>query len=346
MKIYDLRSDTITRPDEGMRRAMYKAEVGDDVYHEDPTLNKLEELAAEITGKDKAIFVTSGSMGNLIPVYLNCGRGNEFLIDYRGHMIHYELASVSAIAGVLPVSIVTERGVLSSKVLKNKVRPDIYYMARTKMVVVENTHNLAGGIFYTKDELKDVKEFADTYSLKVHMDGARLFNASIASGMKPKDICEFTDTVTFCLSKGLGAPVGALLCGNAEFIDEARRIRKMLGGGMRQAGILAAAGIYALENNVEKLREDHIKAQMLARALNESKWADINPDRVVTNIVYFKTGAYDAYSVVEKFKKMGVLCSATASNEIRMVTHLDISKKEIEEVCEIIKKLDLGNEVS
>jgi len=345
MKVYDLRSDTVTRPSEGMRKAMYEAEVGDDVYHEDPSVNRLEELAAEITGKEKALFVTSGSMGNLIPVYLNCGHGNEFLIDYRGHMIHYELASVSAIAGALPVPVVTERGILSSNLLEKKVRPDIYYMARTRMVVVENTHNLAGGTFYTKEELGDINTFAETHSLKIHMDGARLFNASIASGLKPEEICGFVDTVTFCLSKGLGAPVGALLCGERAFVDEARRVRKMLGGGMRQAGILAAAGIYALENNVDKLAEDHVKAKMIAEVLAQSEWAVIDPGRVVTNIVYFGTGSYNAYSVVEKLRERGVLCGAIAPDQIRMVTHLDVSLEDVREVCNIIADLNLEGEV-
>ncbi len=339
MKIYDLRSDTITRPSEGMRRAMYEAEVGDDVYREDPSVNKLEEMAAEITGKEKALFVTSGSMGNLIPTYLNCGRGNEFLIDYRGHMIHYELASVSAIAGAMPVAITTERGILSSSLLEERVRPPIYFMARTKMVVVENTHNLAGGTFYNLEDLKDVSSFAKKHDLKVHMDGARLFNASVASGLSPIRICEFADTVTFCLSKGLGAPVGALLCGEADFIDEARRVRKLLGGGMRQSGIIAAAGVYALENNISRLNDDHEKAKMVANSLASSGWAEINPDDIVTNIIYFGTGDRDASDVVEKLKGGGVLCSATARNQIRMVTHLDISLEDVKEVCSIIEGL-------
>lgn len=337
MKIYDLRSDTITKPDEGMRKAMYTAEVGDDVYHEDPTVNRLEEMAAEITGKEKAIFVTSGSMGNLIPAIINCGRGNELLIDYRGHMIHYELASVSSIAGALPVSIVTDDGILTPELLKGKVRPDIYYMARTRMIVVENTHNLAGGTFYERQNLAQIASFAEEHSLKVHMDGARLFNAVVASDMKASEIASYVDTVTFCLSKGLGAPVGAVLCGESAFIDEARRVRKMLGGGMRQAGVLAAAGIYALENNIDRIKEDHEKASMIAASLSQTEWAEIDTKAVKTNIVYFKTENPD--NIVNLLRENGILCGKAGDDSIRMVTHLNISIEDTKEVCGIIENI-------
>ncbi len=339
MKMFDLRSDTITRPSENMRKAMYEAEVGDDVYGEDPSINRLQDMAAEITGKEKALFVTSGSMGNLIPAIINCGRGNEFIIDARGHMIHYELASSAAIAGSLPVAVQTKDGILRSEFLKDKVRPDIYYMAKTKMVVIENTHNLAGGTFYTLDELKDIYGFAAENNLKVHMDGARLFNASAASKLKPDTISEFADTVTFCLSKGLGAPVGALLCGKKEFIDEARRIRKMLGGGMRQAGILAAAGIYALKYNVPKIQQDHEKAKLLAEALSKVSWAGVNPEKVVTNIIYFSTPRHTASEIVEKLKEHGILSGAAGNSTIRMVTHLDISMDDTKKICSIIESI-------
>ncbi len=337
MKIYDLRSDTITKPDEGMRKAMYTAEVGDDVYHEDPTVNRLEEMAAEITGKEKAIFVTSGSMGNLIPAIINCGRGNELLIDYRGHMIHYELASVSSIAGALPVSIVTDDGILTPELLKGKVQPDIYYMARTRMIVVENTHNLAGGTFYERQNLAQIASFAEEHSLKVHMDGARLFNAVVASDMKASEIASYVDTVTFCLSKGLGAPVGAVLCGESAFIDEARRVRKMLGGGMRQAGVLAAAGIYALENNIDRIKEDHEKASMIAASLSQTEWAEIDTKAVKTNIVYFKTENPD--NIVNLLRENGILCGKAGDDSIRMVTHLNISIEDTKEVCGIIENI-------
>ena len=339
MRIFDLRSDTVTKPSEGMRKAMYIAEVGDDVYGEDPSINRLQEIAAEITGKEKALFVTSGSMGNLIPTILNCGRGNEFIIDSRGHMIHYELASASAIAGSLPVTVQTEDGILRPDVLKSRLRPDIYYMTKTRMVVLENTHNLAGGTFYTLDTLKEISNFAHRNNLTVHMDGARLFNAAAASGLKPGAVCKYTDTVTFCLSKGLGAPVGALLCGSREFIDEARRIRKMLGGGMRRAGVLAAAGIYALEHNILKIPEDHKNAKLIAEALSQVSWAGVEPDKIMTNIIYFKTTGNNAGEITLKLKESGILVSTPGSNTIRMVTHMDIPPDGTKTICGIIASL-------
>jgi len=280
-------------------------------------------------------------MGNLIPAIINCGKGNEFIIDSRGHMIHYELASSAAIAGSLPVAVQTEDGILRSDLLEDKVRPDIYYMAKTKMIVIENTHNLAGGTFYTLDALKDVYNFAVKHNLKVHMDGARLFNASTASKLKPNIISKYADTVTFCLSKGLGAPVGALLCSSKEFIDEARRIRKMLGGGMRQAGILAAAGIYALKYNISKIQEDHKKAKLIAEALSKVSWASIKPEKVVTNIIYFDTPGHTASEIVEKLKTRGILSGASGGSTIRMVTHIDISMDDIKTVCSTIESLKI-----
>ncbi len=288
-KIYDLRSDTVTRPTPEMRKAMYDAEVGDDVYGEDPTVNRLQEMAAERTGTEAALFVSSGCMGNLIPIYLNCGRGNELLIDSRGHVVNFEMSSAAAVAGSLPVSIPTRRGILDASLLGERVRPGKYDMARTRMVVVENTHNLAGGTVYPLETLRGIRDFAEERGLSVHMDGARLFNACIASGTTAREYAATCHTITFCLSKGLGAPVGALLCGSRSFVDEARRVRKMLGGGMRQAGVIAAAGIHALTHHVDRLAEDHENARTLVKALAEVPWAAIEPSEVETNIVLLKT---------------------------------------------------------
>ncbi len=343
MKLYDLRSDTVTRPTPAMKKAMYDAEVGDDVYGEDPTVNLLQSMAAERTGTEAALFVSSGSMGNLIPIYLNCGRGNELLIDSRGHVVNFEMSSVAAIAGSLPLPIPTERGILDAGLLEDRVRPGIYYMARTRMVVVENTHNLAGGTFYPLETLRGIKEFATSHGLSVHMDGARLFNACVASGASASAYCAQVDTVTFCLSKGLGAPVGALLCGTRPFIDEARRVRKMLGGGMRQAGVLADAGVYALNHNVERLAEDHRNAKTLARALAGTSWASVDPVEVETNIVYFRTPRAPADKVVAALKARGVLCGAMGNDAVRLVTHLDVSEAEIGEVAAIITSLSLDS---
>ncbi len=342
MKVYDLRSDTVTRPSQAMRKAMYEAEVGDDVYGEDPTVNKLQDMSAALTGKEAALFVSSGSMGNLIPIYLNCGRGNEVLCDSRAHIVQHELGSAAAIAGSLPVQIPTDRGILDVEHLESHVQPDIYYCARTRMIAVENTHNAAGGTFYPLETLKKIGVFARRRKMSVHMDGARLFNASTASGNPVKSLCTEVDTVTFCISKGLGAPVGALLCGTKDFIAEARRVRKLLGGGMRQAGIIAAAGVYALSNNIERLPEDHENAKTLARALSCMPWAALNPGDVVTNIIYFRTPDRNPDDVVHALEQKGILSGPPAGPHlIRFVTHLDISRKDTLEIARIIQDLKL-----
>jgi threonine aldolase len=337
MKAYDLRSDTVTRPGPAMRKAMAEAEVGDDVYGEDPSVNRLQEMAAQMTGKEAGLYVSSGSMGNLIPICLNCGSGNELLIESHGHSVQHELAGVTAVAGSLPIMVAAERGILTPSLLEPWVQPDLYDHARTRMVVIENTHNAAGGTFYTRDALKDVSRFARDRGLSVHMDGARLFNAVTASGMPAAEICAETETVTFCLSKGLGAPVGAMLCGTRAFIAEARRVRKMLGGGMRQAGIIAAAGIHALGHNVRRLSEDHENAKAIARALCETKWARLELGDVVTNIVYFRTPGREAQPVVDALARMGILSWATGADQVRFVTHLDISREDTREIVKILQ---------
>ncbi len=339
MKTYDLRSDTITKPTEGMRKAMYEAEVGDDVYGEDPTINKLQDTAAEITGKEAAIFISSGTMGNLIPIYVNCGRGNELIAHREAHILHHEMAGLAAIAGAMPVAVNGERGILDPKAVEAAVRPGVYSMPTTKLVEMENTHNRAGGTCYSKADLDSIAKVARKHNLAIHMDGARIFNAAEATGLTPKEICSYTDTVTFCLSKGLGAPVGSLLCGSANFVTEARRVRKILGGGMRQAGVLAAAGLYALANNIERLAEDHEHAFMLADALRNTKWAVLGP--VETNIVYFTTPGRQAAAICKSLAGEGVLCNPMGAEMIRMVTSLEVNKADMEEVCRIVSKLDV-----
>jgi threonine aldolase len=339
MKSYDLRSDTVTLPSPAMRKAMSEAEVGDDVYADDPSINTLQDMSARLTGTEAALFVSSGSMGNLIPVYLNCGRGNELLIDSRGHIVQHELASATAIAGAMPVMIPTDKGLLDVSQLETRIQPDIYYCQKTRMVALENTHNAAGGSFYTLATLRDIAAFARRRCLSVHIDGARLFNAAIASGASVSDISACADTVTFCLSKGLGCPVGAMLCGRKEFIAEARRVRKLLGGGMRQAGIIAAAGIYALEHNVDRLAEDHENARLVADALAGTKWAALDPRSVATNIIYFDTPGRDADAVVKTLEAAGIRAGASGPSTIRFVTHLDISREDAKQVCVIVGSL-------
>ncbi len=345
MKQYDLRSDTLTRPGKEMRKAMYIADVGDDVYSEDPTVNKLQEMAAKITGKKDALYIPSGSMGNLIALYLNCGRGNEVLTHKNSHIMNYELSSVAAIAGAMPIAVDGERGILTPEELGNHLRPDIYYMSRVKMIEIENSHNKEGGTCYKLNELKAVSDFAKKNNLKVHMDGARMFNASAATNIPVKKMCSFVDTVTFCLSKGLGAPIGSVLCGSEKFIAEARRVRKMLGGGMRQAGVLAAAGIYALENNIKLLDQDMRNAKKIAETLNRTSWAEIDLTTVETNILYFNT-LQKAEIIVNALEKKGIICGAAGPDSIRMVTHLGISIEDTETICSIIREFSVPSKRS
>ncbi len=340
METIDLRSDTITWPDEGMRKAMYEAEVGDDVYGDDPTVNALEDLGAEITGKEASIFVTSGSMGNLIALYQNCPRGSEVIAHELSHIFHYELSSMAALACVMPRPVPGEKGKVTPEEIDRHLRGEIYYMARTGLIEMENTHNLAGGTCYSKQELSAIADYASDRNIPIHMDGARVFNASEATGMSVREISSYTDTITFCLSKGLGAPVGSLLCGPGEFIKDARRTRKMLGGGMRQAGIIAAAGIYALQNNVIKLQQDHQHAKMISQALSETSYAEIKADSVETNIIYFKAGKGSSEIISGLLKRHGILISVLGPDKMRIVTHLCINSEQIEKVIEIIGLID------
>ncbi|MHC1693139.1 MAG: low specificity L-threonine aldolase [Sphaerochaetaceae bacterium] len=337
MNIYDLRSDTITKPTALMRQAMANAEVGDDVYSEDPTVNLLEGLAAQLTGKESALLVTSGSMGNLIPLYINGGRGTEVLAHTSSHIIQHEVGAAAAIAGILPIGVESPRGLLNAQVLEPHIKPIAYDLARTAMIEVENT---IGGVCYPLETLLEIKDLADRHHLKIHMDGARLWNASIATGHPVHEIAAVADTVTFCLSKGLGAPVGSLLCGSRPFIAQARSVRKMLGGGMRQAGILAAAGIYALEHHVARLAEDHADARKIAEALSHTGWAQLTLGDVETNIIFFSVPGYSGQQVVSLFASKGILC--TCENDcIRLVTNLDLSGHDTDEVCRIIDRIDI-----
>ncbi len=333
MKRYDLRSDTITKPTEGMRKAMYQAEVGDDVYREDPTTTKLEELSAYLSGKERSLFLSSGSMGNLISLYLNGGRSNEVLTASNSHIIHHEVGSIASIAGVLPIAIEAPRGILSASDLQGKVKAGNYDMATTSLIEVENT---IGGYCYPLENLEGIRDFADTHDLKVHMDGARIFNAQQAMGIPVKTYAKYADTLTFCLSKGLGAPVGSMLCGSEEFINKALTVRKILGGGMRQTGILAAAGLYALEHHVDRLDDDHRRAKAIALALQESSWAKVDMQGVQTNVIFFTVPGFSANQIISQLAEVGIL----ANNEgpvVRLVTNLDISEEDTNVICSLLK---------
>src|SRR6266545_5235445 len=330
----DLRSDTVTKPTPAMRRAMAEAEVGDDVYGEDPTVNRLQERAAELFEKDAAIFVPTGSMGNQTAVKLHTRHGQEVVIEERGHIYNFEMATMSAFSGVLarPVKSNDGSGILTWDEISSVIHANAaYYVAPTGLIALENSHNLAGGSVLTRDRTEDICARAHEKNLPVHLDGARIFNAAAALGETVANLGRPADSVMFCLSKGLGAPVGSMLLGTRAFIDEARAVRKMLGGGMRQAGVLAAAGLVALEESPKQLPEDHENAKRLAEGVAELPGVKIDPEKVITNIVIFdvaETGQ-TADAICVQLRERGVLMSGFGT-AIRAVTHYDVAHADIE----------------
>jgi threonine aldolase len=327
----DLRSDTVTKPTKEMRTAMANAEVGDDVYCEDPTVNLLQERAAEIFGKEAGIFVPTGTMGNQIAIHLHAKPGSEVITEERGHIFNYELASMATVSGTLARPVAAQDGILDWELIEANIRPDIYYLAPTGLITLENTHNMAGGTLYTKPQIDEICTKARDYSLPVHMDGARIFNAANALQMDVAELTSACDSLMFCLSTGLAAPVGSVLVGTKEFIDKARRVRKMLGGGMRQAGVLAAAGLIAIEKMPARLAEDHENARFLAEMLSEISSLHLDPSRVRTNIVVLdisKTG-YSSSEISEKLLDYGVFVGTVDAKTLRLLTHLDVSRKEV-----------------
>ena len=330
--IVDLRSDTVTRPTPAMRAAMAAAEVGDDVYGEDPTVNRLQSRASEIFQREAALFVPSGCMGNLLAIMGWTQRSNEVICEQRAHVNLYELASMSAIAGVMPRTVPAPGGILTWELIEPQIREKIYYDSQTALVTLENTHNMHGGTVYPTAVAEDVCERAHAAGLRVHLDGARIFNAAVALGKSVAEITRKFDSVMFCLSKGLGAPVGSMLLGSQEFIKQAHIRRKMLGGGMRQAGVLAAAGLIALEESPKRLHLDHENAQHLAKGLAAVKGIALDPAQVVTNIIIFDVRATNrtAAEVCEQLAAKRVLCSATDKYSVRMVTHCDVDRAGID----------------
>ena len=325
----DLRSDTVTRPTAAMRAAMAAAEVGDDVYHEDPTVNHLEARAAEIFGKEAAIFVPTGSMGNLIASRLHTEHGQEVICEARAHILDWEMGMVAAFSGCVPRTVAGDRGILTWELIASKISPKIYYRAQTGLVWLENSHNIAGGTVTPLAVMQEIWAGAKDAGLPVNLDGARVFNAATALGMDVAELTSGFDTVMFCLSKGLGAPVGSMLVGSKKHIDKARVFRKALGGGMRQAGVLAAAGLIALEEMPRRLGEDHANARLLAEAVAECKQASVDLTGVQTNIVMFSVSG-DATQVVAGLKSKGILSSAIGPKDIRLVTHFDVSREDCE----------------
>jgi len=330
--VIDLRSDTVTRPIPEMREAMARAEVGDDVYGEDPTVNRLQERAAEIFGREAALFVPTGCMGNLLAIRGWTRPTNEVICEERAHVNLYELASMCAIAGVTPRPIPAPKGFLTWDLIETQIREKIYYDSQTALVTLENTHNMHGGTVYPLATIEDVCDKAHDAGLRVHLDGARIFNASVASGKSVAQLTKKFDSIMFCLSKGLGAPVGSMLLGSNEFIAEARIGRKMLGGGMRQAGVLAAAGLIALEESPKRLHIDHENAKHLAQGLAVIAGIAIDPNDVATNIVIFDVSSTGrtAADICPLLEKNGVLAGTTGKYSVRLVTHCDVARSDID----------------
>jgi threonine aldolase len=337
----DLRSDTVTKPTPEMRRAMAEAEVGDDVYQEDPTVNRLEETAAKLSGKEAALFVPTGTMANTIAIKLHTEHGEEVICDSRSHILNYELAMMAWFAGCLARPIATDNGLLSSEQIEREIRPPGPHRAQTGLIEIENTHNMAGGTVYPMEVVTDICDRAHNKGLPVHMDGARIFNASIALGISVDRLAASADTLMFCLSKALGAPVGSLLVGPRKLIDKGRLYRKRLGGGMRQAGVLAAAGLIALQDSPAKLAQDHANAKLLARGLAGIPGIKVDADQVQTNIVIFDISGtgLDSGAFSMRLKERGVLANGVGSSAIRMVTHYDVKEAMCRDAIEAAREV-------
>ncbi|MDW7651590.1 MAG: low-specificity L-threonine aldolase [Bacillota bacterium] len=336
MKQIDLRSDTVTKPTEAMREAMMKAEVGDDVYGEDPTVNNLEALAAEKAGKEAALFVPSGSMGNQIAIMTHCQRGEEVICDSQAHVFHYEMAAAGLLSGAQlhPVdNLHNDEGIIK---LSDHIREPLGYLPKTRLVCLENTLNRGGGSVMSLEQMAVVYRLAREYGLSVHLDGARIFNAAIALQCEAADVTHYCDSVMFCLSKGLGAPVGSILAGSKEFIAQARRYRKLLGGGMRQVGVLAAAGLVAL-SDTSRLAEDHAKAKTLAEGLASIPGLQVDTAKVATNMVMAELTDLAVESFLETLKSVSVLAGPMGRRTVRFVTHCDVSGEDIEETLKRIR---------
>jgi threonine aldolase len=324
-----------------MRKAMAEAEVGDDVFGEDPTVNLLQEKVANLLGKEAALFAPSGTMANQLSIKSHTQPGDEVIIESSSHPYNFEGGAGAALSGVQFQCLKGIRGILDASQIDEAIRPADHHFAVTRLVCFENTHNRGGGSIYPVEKMADIYRLAKSKGLLVHLDGARLWNASVATGIKTQDYAQWADSVSVCLSKGLGAPIGSLVAGSKPFIDRVHRFRKMFGGGMRQVGIIAAAGIYALDHHLERLKEDHQNAKRLGVGLKEFKGVSIDPRHVETNIVIFDVGnsKMTAAQVAEGMKKEGILIHAFGKMQIRLVTHLDVSAEDIEKALKAFKKI-------
>lgn len=336
----DIRSDTVTKPTAAMRAFMANAEVGDDVYREDPMVRALEEETAALLGKEAALYVPSGTMSNQIGVWVNTHEGDEVICERDCHIYNYEAGAPALLSRVLMKTLQGARGVISAAQVEEAVNPANIHAAATTLVCLENTHNKAGGTIYPREEMERISDLCKRGDMRLHLDGARLWNASAATGIPERDYAELADTVSVCFSKGLGAPVGSALCGAQEVIERARRKRKILGGGMRQAGIIAAGALYALRNHRARLVEDHMNARRLAEAINELPGIKVDLEGVQTNIVMIEiTGNATAQQVSAMMKDEGVLINAMRPKVLRAVTHLDVSSRDVEKAIEAFARI-------
>ena len=336
----DLRSDTLTNPTQSMRDAMATAEVGDDVFQEDPTVQKLETLSAEIMGKEAALFVPSGCMGNLISILSHCGRGDEILLGDRSHISLYEVGGVAALGGVHPRPLSNNNdGTISIDLLEKGIRHSDIHCPPTRLICLENTHNFCQGSPITPEYMTEVRKIANKFGLKIHLDGARIFNAAVALGVPVAKLTEKVDSVMFCLSKGLSAPVGSLVCGSSEFIVKARKARKMVGGGMRQVGHIAAAGLIAITEQVDRLQEDHDNAKFLASQLSDLDGIEVDVTRIKTNIIFFKLTGIDGEVLLNQLEQNQIKILMTDADVFRAVLHREVSKEQVQTVVKTFQSI-------
>jgi len=340
MQYLDFRSDTVTKPTPEMRRAMYEAEVGDDVYREDPTVNRLEERAAELLGKEAALFVPTGTQGNQVAVLTHTRRGEEVIVEAESHVHMYEVGGIAALSACQVKTVPGVRGAMDPAAVEAAIRAENVHFPRTGLVCVENTHNRAGGCVVPPENVAAVAEVAHRHGIPVHMDGARIFNAAVALGRPAAELVAPVDSVMFCLSKGLSAPVGSMLVGTRDFIAEARRYRKLLGGGMRQAGVLAAAGLVALEMMIDRLADDHANARRLAEGIAAIPGLAVDLETVQTNMVMVDIvdPRFAAATFVQALRRYGVLCNDTGPRRVRMVTHKDVTAADVELALDAIAR--------
>ncbi len=340
MKLIDLRSDTVTKPSTAMRLAMMEAEVGDDVYGEDPTVNKLQQKVAQMFGKEAALFVPTGVMGNQVCIRTHKNHGDEIIADEDSHIFVYENAAPATLSGVSIKTIPNKMGVITAQQIQEAIRPNAYYLPKTKLICLENTHGRSGGTIFPLDEIKNIYQLARERNIKLHLDGARIWNASVETGISLNEYAQYFDSIMVSFSKGLGAPIGSMIISDQEFIERALVYRKMFGGGMRQVGIIASAGLYAIENNINRLKEDHKKAKLLADGLKNLKTFKFNIESVQTNMVIIDIQIDKTQQeILGLLKSNGILLTPERNRSLRAVTHLDVSFEDIEQVVRVFQTI-------